>query len=160
MIKLVNVWHHYGIRPVLKNINIRIDTGELVVLMGPNGMGKSTLLGLIGGILSPIKGHIEINGLIRRNSVEEETVLRKKVIYLPDDPFLPLSSTGREYILAVGRLYGIDETRLMEHTELLLELFDLAKEGDSPISSCSSGQKKKIGLCAALVSEWSGSSPD
>jgi ABC-type Mn2+/Zn2+ transport system ATPase subunit len=49
MIELVNVTQHYGVRPVLKQISLRIERGETVVIVGPNGMGKTTLLGVMGG---------------------------------------------------------------------------------------------------------------
>jgi ABC-2 type transport system ATP-binding protein len=153
MIDIVNVWHHYGIRPVLKNISLHVETGELMAIMGPNGMGKSTLLGLMAGVLWPIKGDIVINGHKRRNSVEEEIEIRKKVIYLPDNPFLPMLATGREYVLAMGRLYEIEEQRLMEHIEQLLSIFDLEKQADSLIRTYSMGQKKKISMCATLITE-------
>ena len=81
MINVVDVWHHYGIRPILRNISLHIAPGELVVLMGPNGMGKTTLLALMAGILSPLKGNIEIDGRRRRTSVKDEIEIRKKVIY-------------------------------------------------------------------------------
>jgi ABC-type multidrug transport system ATPase subunit len=96
MINVVNVWHHYGIKPVLRDVSLKVEPGELVAVMGPNGMGKSTLLGLMGGVLWPIKGYVEIAGHRRRSSVEEEIEIRKKVVYLPDNPYLPLYSTGRE----------------------------------------------------------------
>jgi len=153
MINVVNVWHHYGIKPILRDVSLKVEAGELVAVMGPNGMGKSTLLGLMAGVLWPIKGYIEIDGYKRRNSIEEEIKIRKKVLYLPDNPFLPLYNTGREYLLAVGRLYEVEEERLFDHVEQLLTLFDLKENADSPIRSCSTGQRKKIGICAALVSE-------
>lgn len=153
MINVVNVWHHYGIKPILRDVSLKVEAGELVAIMGPNGMGKSTLLGLMAGVLWPIKGYVEIDGYKRRNSIEEEIEIRKKVLYLPDNPFLPLYNTGREYLLAVGRLYEVEEERLLEHVEQLLTLFDLKENADSPIRSCSTGQRKKIGICAALVSE-------
>ena len=153
MIKVENVWHHYGIRPILKNVSMHVEEGELVALMGPNGMGKSTLLALIGGLLSPLKGSVEIDGLKRRSSIEAEKEIRKKMVYLPDRPFLPPDVTGREYALAIGRLYDVDEQRLMEQIDKLLEIFDLDKNGDSSISSYSTGQQKKIGICAALATE-------
>jgi ABC-type multidrug transport system ATPase subunit len=153
MIEVVHVWHHYGVKPVLRDVSLHVEAGELVAVMGPNGMGKSTLLGLMAGVLSPLKGYVQIDGLKRRNSVEEEIEIRKKTIYLPDTPFLPPFSTGREFLLAVGRLYEVEEERLMEHVEQLLKLFDLVEQADSPIRSCSTGQKKKIGICSALISE-------
>lgn len=153
MINVVNVWHHYGITPVLRDVSLHVETGELVTLMGPNGMGKSTLLGLIAGVLCPIKGYVEIDGHRRRSSVEEEIEIRKKVVFLPDNPYLPLNSTGREFCLAMGRLYGVEEIRLMDHVERVLKVFDLAENAGSPIRSYSAGQKKKIGLCSALVTE-------
>jgi len=153
MINVASVWHHYGVKPVLKNVSLTVETGQLVAVMGPNGMGKSTLLALIAGLLWPVKGYVEIDGHKRRNSVEEEIEIRKKVLYLPDSPFLPLQSTGREFLLAIGRLYSVDEERLMDHSEQLLRLFDLIENADSPIRSYSTGQKKKIGICSALIAE-------
>ena len=153
MIKVNNVWHHYGIRPILKDVSMEVKAGELVAVMGPNGMGKSTLLGVIAGVLHPVKGTVEIDGLTRRASTEDEIKIRRQVVYLPDDPYLPLSKTGREFLLAVGRLYDVDDLHMMEHIDLLLQLFDLQEQADSPIHSYSTGQKKKIGLCSALVTE-------
>lgn len=153
MIDIVNLWHHYGVRPTLIDVNLRIETGELVVVMGPNGMGKSTLLALVAGILPPFKGHIEIDGKRRRRSIEEEKAIRKSVVYLPDTPWLPEFATAREFILAVGRLYEVEEDRLFEHGERLLKLFDLQERAEAPIRSLSTGQRKKVGLCGALITD-------
>ncbi len=153
MIELKNIWHHYGIRPTLRDINLTVSPGELLCVMGPNGMGKSTLLGVIAGILAPIKGTVRINGLTRRQSIEEEKKIREQVVYLPDTPWLPDSNTGREFILGVGRLYGVDEDRLFDHAQKLLDLFDLSDKGDRTISSYSTGQRKKIGLCSGLITD-------
>jgi ABC-type multidrug transport system ATPase subunit len=121
--------------------------------MGPNGMGKSTLLSVVGGILPPRSGYVEIDGMRRRESRETELAIRKKVVYLPDRPWLPKLRTGREFLMAVGELYGVEFDRLYDHVERLLPLFDLDKQADSAIGSYSTGQQKKIGLCGALVTE-------
>jgi len=155
MIRLVDVTQHYGVRPVLRNLSLEIHTGDLVSILGPNGMGKTTLLGVMAGVLSPQKGHVEIDGLRRRASEEAEAAVRRRVVYLPDHAWLPKSVTGREYLLRVGRLYDVEDDRLMDHTDRLLQLFDLAAEGDWPIRSFSNGQQKKIALCGALVTEAS-----
>jgi ABC-type multidrug transport system ATPase subunit len=153
MINVVDVTQHYGVRPVLRHVNLRIKPGELVGLMGPNGMGKTTLLSAIAGVLSPQKGYVEIDGTRRRSSPEEELAIRKKVYYLPDHPWLPKNRTGREFLLMVGQLYEVEDDRLMDHVDRLLLLFDLQRQADSPIRSYSNGQQKKIAICSALVSD-------
>src|SRR3954469_12644910 len=89
MIELVDVTQHYGIRPVLKGINLRVERRELVVIVGPNGMGKTTLLGVMGGVLAPQKGQVVIDGKVRRSSVDDELAIRRAAVYLPDRPWLP-----------------------------------------------------------------------
>ncbi|MCR4410967.1 MAG: ABC transporter ATP-binding protein [Thermoguttaceae bacterium] len=153
MIRLIDVVQHYGVRPVLKRINLEIRSGELTVILGPNGMGKTTLLATMAGVLTPQRGVVEIDGLRRRSSVEDELEIRKRVVYLPDHPWLPKNRTGREFLLAVGRLYEIEENRLIDRAERLLHLFDLGREADWPIRSYSNGQQKKVAVGAALITE-------
>ncbi len=153
MIELINVTQHYGVRPVLREINLTIPVGGVTAIVGPNGMGKTTLLGVIAGVLSPQQGEVRIKGLRRRGSVEEELEIRRQVAYLPDKPWLPKNRTGREFLFSVGKLYDIADHRLFDHSDRLLRLFQLEREGDWPIRSFSHGQKKKIALAAALISE-------
>jgi len=153
VIELHDVTQHYGVRPVLRGINLRIERGELVVLLGPNGMGKSTLLGVMAGVLAPQRGWVMIDGRLRRGSVEDELAIRKQTVYLPDQPWLPGNLTGREFLLAVGRLYDVEDLRLMAHAEHLLDLFNLSEMADTPLRTYSAGQKKKAALCSALVTE-------
>ncbi len=153
MIELVNITQHYGVRPVLRGINLRVKPGELVVIVGPNGMGKTTLLGVMAGVLQPQHGVVTIDGHQRRQSVAAELAIRKKAVYLPDQAWLPTQRTAREFLLGVGQLYDIDMDRLMEHVNRLLSLFELSEQGDWVISSYSSGQKKKLALASALLTE-------
>jgi ABC-type multidrug transport system ATPase subunit len=153
MIEVVNVTQHYGIRPVLRKINLSIPPHSLAAVIGPNGMGKSTLLGVIAGVLTPQHGFVEIDGLRRKSSIESELAIRRRVVFLPDRPWLPKNRTGREFLLGVGRLYDIPVEHLIDHVERLLQLFELDRLGDSPIRTYSAGQQKKISLCSALVTE-------
>ncbi len=66
---------------------------------------------------------------------------------------MPLNTPGLEFLLAVGRLYGVDEDRLFDHAQRLLELFDLADKAEAAIRSYSTGQRKKIGICSALITD-------
>ncbi len=153
MIKVVDLVQHYGVVPVLTGVNMEVAEGELVAIMGPNGMGKSTLLAAIAGALTPQRGHIEIRGLRRRTTVEAEQAIRGLVYYLPDSPWLPMTQPGRHYLLAVGNIYGVPDDRLFGHIERLGELFHLKQHLDAPITSYSAGQRKKIALAGALVSD-------
>jgi ABC-type multidrug transport system ATPase subunit len=82
MIQVHQLTHHYGIRPVLVDVSLEIGTGELVVLLGPNGSGKTTLLGCMAGTIWPARGHVEFDGVKRRESVDSERELCKRIVYL------------------------------------------------------------------------------
>jgi ABC-2 type transport system ATP-binding protein len=151
MIDVEDVTQHYGVRPVLKRVSLQVRSGELVALVGPNGMGKSTLLGVLAGTLSPQHGRVLINGFERKSTPEAELEIRRTSVFLPDRPWLPKNRTGREYLMAIGRLYSRPEDDLMDHVTRLLDVFELSREGEWPIRSYSQGQQKKIALAGALV---------
>ncbi len=151
MIRVRNLRHHYGVRPILKEVNLEVGQGELMALVGPNGMGKSTLLAVMAGILAPVEGEVIVDGMVRRGTPEDELAIRRKLVYLPNEAWLPGAMTGREFILRVGRLYDVDHHRLFDHADRLLKLFNL--NGDHPINSYSTGQRKKIALSSALITE-------
>jgi ABC-type multidrug transport system ATPase subunit len=153
MIRIVDVWQHYGFRHVLRAINLEIQPGESLCVMGPNGMGKSTLLSVAAGLHTPARGHVEIAGRRRQASLDDERIIRRQVAYLSDSPWLPINNTGTEFLYAVGRLYGVDDARLAEHIDRLTALFNLQEIISSPIRSYSSGQRKKLGLSAALATD-------
>ena len=153
MICVTSITQHYGVKPVLRDVNLTIQPGELVGILGPNGMGKTTLLSALAGVLKPQKGHVEIGGRRRRSSIDAERDIRREVVFLPDHPWLPRNRTGREFLLSVGRLYEIEENRLIDHVERLLNLFELDRLADSPIRTHSAGQQKKVAICSALITE-------
>ncbi len=68
-----------------------------------NRIGASALLVLIGGVMHPINDYAKIDGERRRYLAAGETEIRKWVFYLSDDPFLPLTFTGREFVLMMSR---------------------------------------------------------
>lgn len=154
MIEVSGVFHHYGIRPVLDDVSFSVQAGQTLAVIGPNGSGKTTLLNLLGGVASPSEGTVKINGMIRRGSVEDELTIRQQAVFLPDECWLP-DTTGRLFLLGTGEVYGVPDRQLFEHVDQLLKVFRLEPLGDAAMSCYSTGQKKKIALCSALVSEAS-----
>lgn len=150
-IRVLEMTQHYGIRSILRDVTLDIHRGEVIALMGVNGVGKSTLLAAMAGVLTPQKGHVEIGGLRRRSTVEAEKAIRRRVAYLPATPWLPSLMSGREFIIATGRLYEVEDGQLMAHADMLLDLFELGPQADNTIRSYSTGQQKKIAICSALI---------
>jgi ABC-type multidrug transport system ATPase subunit len=153
MINVKNISHSYSEKSVLQDIELTIPAGELLAVMGSNGAGKSTLLAAIAGTLLPSLGHVEIDGVARRSSVEGEMATRKKIAYLPANPWMARQTKVRKWLHLYGQLYNVPKRRLLEHTERLLELFHLTEHADEPIRACSTGQQKKAALCAVLVTD-------
>lgn len=155
MIQVDNIFHHYGLKPTLQDVSFTVETGQTLAIIGPNGTGKTTLLDLIAGLASPAEGTVKINGLIRRSTVQNELAIRQKTVFLPADVWFPNGITGRDYILGVGEAWGVPIRTLFDHADSLLSVFQMGSISDSPISGYSTGQRKKIGLCGALIAEAS-----
>lgn len=153
MISLQEVSHHYGVAPVLRDVSLEIPSGKLLTVMGPNGMGKSTLLQIAAGIVVPTRGVAIIDGMPRRTTEETELAIRQRVCYLPDRSWLPGRMTVRRYCIEVGRLYGVSFEPLFDHVSQLLRLFALEAKAEACISTLSQGQRKKTTLCAMLATE-------
>ena len=117
MIHASHLFHHFNARPVLRDVSFSVRPGELLAVMGPNGMGKSTLLSILAGTLSPLEGEVIIDSKVRRGSVDDELALRKMCAYLPDHPWLPNGVSGRELLLATGRIWERPERELIDNID-------------------------------------------
>jgi ABC-2 type transport system ATP-binding protein len=153
MIRVIDVTHQFGGKPVLQNVSLEVRAGEILTLIGPNGMGKSTLLNVIAGTLDPLSGVVEIDGKRRRSSVEAENAIRAISVFLPTDPWLPSTMTIRQWLWAVGELWSVPPLRALEHIGQLLTLFDLPDDGDVNIARLSTGQKSKVAIAAVLLTD-------
>ena len=142
---------HYGVAPVLRDVDLTIPAGEVVAVMGPNGAGKSTLLAAVAGVLSAWRGSVDIHGHRRRGTPESELAARQACVYLPASPFVPTALAAREWVVACGRVWGVDDRRLLDHAGCLLELFDL----DPALrpADASTGQRQKLALAGALATD-------
>jgi ABC-2 type transport system ATP-binding protein len=130
----------------VKDLNLRIDPGEVFGLLGPNGSGKSTTLKIILGLVSPTRGRTEIFG---RDSRAVES--REAVGFLPENPYFYKYLTGEETLRFFGRLCGLRGTRLKERINELLDLVGLNKARKRRLGTYSKGMLQRIGLAQALI---------
>jgi ABC-2 type transport system ATP-binding protein len=130
----------------VKNLNLRIEPGEVYGLLGPNGSGKSTTLKIILGLVSPTRGRTEIFG---RDSRLVES--REAVGFLPENPYFYKYLTGQETLRFFGRLCGLRGVTLKNRMNELIDLVGLGKARNRRLGTYSKGMLQRIGLAQALI---------
>src|SRR5207302_134396 len=106
----------------VRDLDLRVEAGEVYGLLGPNGSGKSTTLKIILGLVSPTRGRTEIFG--RDSNLVES---RQAVGFLPENPYFYKFLTGEETLRFFGRLCGLAGVRLENRINELLDLVGLTK---------------------------------
>ena len=132
----------------VRDLDLRVQAGEVYGLLGPNGSGKSTTLKIILGLVSPTRGHTEIFG---RDSRLVES--REAVGFLPENPYFYKYLTGEETLHFFGKLCGLSGPRLKKRIDELLELVGLTNARDRRLSTYSKGMLQRVGLAQALINE-------
>ena len=130
----------------VRDLDLRVEPGEVYGLLGPNGSGKSTTLKIILGLVSPTRGHTEIFG--RDSRVVQS---REAVGFLPENPYFYKYLTGEETLRFFGRLCGLKGVRLKNRTNELLELVGLTRVRKRRLGTYSKGMLQRIGLAQALI---------
>src|SRR5947207_12959762 len=130
----------------VRDLDLRIEPGEVYGLLGPNGSGKSTTLKIILGLVSPTRGCTEIFG---RDSRLVKS--REAVGFLPENPYFYKYLTGEETLRFFGRLCGLGGARLRERINELLDLVGLTKARKQRLGTYSKGMLQRIGLAQALI---------
>ena len=147
-IEINNLNKSFGNILAVKNINFKIDKGTIIGLLGPNGCGKSTTMGMMLGLIKPTSGTVVING---QNIENNRTNLLEKMNFISPYIELPKKLTVEENLKVYGRLYGVKnlESKISELMEKLkLTQFKKRKTGE-----LSSGQKNRVSLAKALVND-------
>ena len=132
----------------VRDLDLRVEAGEVYGLLGPNGSGKSTTLKIILGLVSPTSGRTEIFG---RDSRLVES--RAAVGFLPENPYFYKYLTGAETLMFFGRLCGLRGSRLRKRIDELLALVGLTNARERRLGTYSKGMLQRIGLAQALVNE-------
>ena len=147
-IELDNITKRFGAKVAVKDLTLRIGAGELYAFLGANGAGKTTTIKLITGLLRPTSGAIRVCGYdVHTDGMNA----RRAISYIPDRPFLYDKLSGREFLLFVGRLYGLDRRKCVEAVDGLMDLFEAGEWADELAENYSHGMRQKIVLSAALL---------
>ena len=144
--------HRYGKTVALEQINLSIQPGQTVALIGPDGVGKSTLLALIAGAKRIQQGALCVfDGDIRQKTMQRQ--LQQRVAYMPQGlgKNLYAELSIRENLAFFGRLYGHGKHERQQRIQRLLTATGLAPFADRPAGKLSGGMKQKLGLCCALI---------
>ncbi len=153
-----NLDHFYGQgelrKQILFDINLQLQSGEVVILKGPSGSGKTTLLTLMGGLRSPQSGSLKVLGqeLVRaKKSILVET--RKNIGYIFQAHNLLESLTARQNVQMSLELHnGLSSQEIKTKTIAILEQVGLGDHIDYYPHNLSGGQKQRVAIARALVS--------
>ena len=147
-IKVINLKKSYGTKEAVKNINFEIKENEIIGLLGPNGSGKTTTIGMILGLLKPTSGEVLINGIkIEKNPIE----ILQKINFISPYIELPKKLTVKQNLIVYARLY--DVKNINSQVDYLVEKFRLHKLLNRLTGELSSGQKNRVSLAKALIND-------
>lgn len=135
-------------RPVLKGINMNVEEGEIVGLLGSNGSGKTTTLKMLAGLLYPTGGDIKICG----KSLQYDNKDQKKLVaYVPDETLLYPNFSALENMNLFAILWGTAGKIAKTRSEQLLKEVGLWEVRNQWVSAYSKGMKQKLSICVALM---------
>jgi len=148
VLEVHNLFKSYRGIPAVENVSFRVAPGEVVGFLGPNGVGKSTTVKIITGLLRQDDGFVLFDG---RDIHEDMVSFRATLGYVPEDAHLYTYLSGLEYLQLVGRLRGLPEALIESKAMDLLRLFNLDSWEFSPISLYSKGMRQRVLIAASLL---------
>ena len=147
-IKVINLKKSYGTKEAVKNISFEIKENEIIGLLGPNGSGKTTTIGMILGLLKPTSGEVLINGIkIEKNPIE----ILQKINFISPYIELPKKLTVKQNLIVYGKLYSVKN--LNEKIDYLVNKLRLENLLNRVTGELSSGQKNRISLAKAIIND-------
>ena len=147
-IKVINLKKTYEKKEAVKNISFEIKENEIIGLLGPNGSGKTTTIGMILGLLKPTSGDVLINGLkIEQNPIE----ILQKINFISPYIELPKKLTVKQNLIVYGKLYSVKN--LSEKIDYLVSKLRLENLLNRVTGELSSGQKNRISLAKAIIND-------
>lgn len=131
-----------------KDINLKVESGDIFAFIGHNGAGKTTTIKSIVGINNFTSGDIKINGI----SIKDKPIECKKMLaYIPDNPDIYPALTGIQYLNLIADFFKVEKDLRKTLIEKYSKLLELEDNLNSPISNYSHGMKQKLVLISAFI---------
>ena len=153
MVRFIDVHKEYdnGTK-ALKGVNVRIDDGEFVFLVGPSGSGKSTLIKLITAEIAPTEGRVMVNGFNLNTIAPRQVPLMRRTLGIIFQDFrLIEKKTVYENLAFSMRAIGASNRELRRRIPYVLQLVGLDKKGDRFPGQLSGGEQQRVAIARALV---------
>tara|TARA_B100001540_G_scaffold160690_1_gene142208 strand:+ start:5193 stop:5930 length:738 start_codon:yes stop_codon:yes gene_type:complete len=148
LVEVKNLKKNYSAKEAVKNISFNIKQNEILGLLGPNGSGKTTTIGMLLGLLKPSDGEIKIDNMkFEKNRIE----ILSKINFISPYIELPKKLTVKQNLIVYGKLYNIDN--LNERIDFLTEKLRLEELLNRITGELSSGQKNRASLAKALINK-------
>ena len=153
IVEFDNISLSYGNRLILDNLNFKINEGQIFGMLGPNGVGKSTIFNLITGLISPNSGKIKITGQDVNNYPIYLRTKKFKVGYVPQYGGFFNDLTLHDNLKAISEIVIDNKNYRSERINYLTSKFELDNLKDIKAKFLSGGQKKKLVIALSLLSE-------
>jgi len=138
----------YNGRTVVDQLCLRVERGAFYGFLGPNGAGKSTTIKMLTGIIAPTSGTARILDFDLKRS---RLAIKRRIGVVPEELCLFENLTAPEYLVFIGRMYGLPRRVALHRTQELLEVMGLDGTNGKLILEFSTGMRKKLSLCAAII---------
>ena len=147
-LEIINLGKDYDNKKAVLDISFKVKQNEIVGILGPNGCGKTTTIGMILGLLKPSHGKILING----NDIEKKRVdLLNKLNFISPYIELPKKLTVKQNLEVFGRLYNVKQ--LNKKIEYLIEKLRLNEIFNKITGELSSGQRNRVNLAKSIIND-------
>ena len=147
-LEIIDLSKTYDTKEAVRNISFKVNENEIIGILGPNGCGKTTTIGMILGLLKPTKGKVLINGI----EIEKQRVdLLNKLNFISPYIELPKKLTVKQNLEVYGRLYDVKKLRMK--IDYLSEKLRLNEFINKITGELSSGQKNRVSLAKSIIND-------